>query len=301
MSRVRGDGKQKDMNIAVPKKKRLVIYHDHCPDGFAAAWAAWHQFGDGNAEYMAANYGDAPPDVAGRRVLVVDFSYPRADLEHMALVAEELQVLDHHKTAREALAGLPYAVFDMDRSGAGIAWDVLAAKYSGEGRRARPWLIDYVEDRDLWRWKLPGSEKVNAWLGTLRYDFSVFEAVAMNPLTDQIVAMGGAVLEANERYIESRVKEAREVVMAGHTVPIVNTTHCVSETVGRLAETRPFAVGWFQRGDGKFVFSLRSRGEGGVDVSEVAKRHGGGGHVHAAGFTLDAWALGKGAYHIFSE
>lgn len=32
-------------------------------------------------------------------------------------------------------------------------------------------------------------------------------------------------------------------------------------------------------------YSLRSR-EGGVDVSEIAKQFGGGGHKHAAGFRL---------------
>jgi uncharacterized protein len=272
-------------------KKRIVIYHAHCPDGFAAAWAAWHQFGDVNTEYLAASYGDPPPDVTGRKVLIVDFSYPRPDLEHMASMATELQVLDHHKTAQQALDGFQYAVFDMNRSGAGITWDQLMAEQvkSGSVWLPRPWLIDYVEDRDLWRWKLPNSERVNAWLGTLRYDFSIWEAVAMNPLTDQIVAMGGAVLEANERYVEGKVKEARMIEWAGHKVPIVNTTHCASELLGRLAETAPFAIGWFQRQDGKFAFSLRSRGPEAVDVSNIAKILGGGGHRNAAGFTVGQW------------
>jgi nanoRNase/pAp phosphatase (c-di-AMP/oligoRNAs hydrolase) len=43
-------------------------------------------------------------------------------------------------------------------------------------------------------------------------------------------------------------------------------------------------VGWSQRADGLFTYSLRSA-EGGLDVSVIAKRHGGGGHPHAAGFT----------------
>ncbi|HEV8241384.1 MAG TPA: bifunctional oligoribonuclease/PAP phosphatase NrnA [Thermoanaerobaculia bacterium] len=38
--------------------------------------------------------------------------------------------------------------------------------------------------------------------------------------------------------------------------------------------------------DGKYKVSLRSRGD--VDVEQVARRHGGGGHKNAAGFTSDA-------------
>ena len=37
--------------------------------------------------------------------------------------------------------------------------------------------------------------------------------------------------------------------------------------------------------DGRFQYSLRSRGD--FDVSELAKKHGGGGHKGAAGFVVD--------------
>ena len=46
---------------------------------------------------------------------------------------------------------------------------------------------------------------------------------------------------------------------------------------------RPFGACYFDRGDGKRQWSLRSR-DGAVDVAKVAKRHGGGGHRNAAGF-----------------
>ena len=60
-----------------------------------------------------------------------------------------------------------------------------------------------------------------------------------------------------------------------------------SEHVGRLLEKNPdalFAAGYFQRADRKWQFSLRSRE--GFDVSEVAKKYGGGGHAPAAGFEV---------------
>ena len=89
-----------------------------------------------------------------------------------------------------------------------------------------------------------------------------------------------------ERYVEEQVGRARETVLGGQTVPCINTTFAISELVDALAEGKPFAAGWFQRDDGRFVYSLRSR-KGGIDVSEIARQYGGGGHRNAAGFTQE--------------
>ena len=51
-----------------------------------------------------------------------------------------------------------HVVFDKERSGAGITWDVL---FDGE---PRPPLIDRIEDRDIWRWKYGNSRLVHAAL-----------------------------------------------------------------------------------------------------------------------------------------
>lgn len=153
--------------------KTLCIYHGNCQDGFAAAWAVHYALGD-NVEFHPGVYQDAPPDVAGRDIIMVDFSYKRPVLEAMALTARSILVIDHHKSAEEDLApfkvelcggarfhwspdmegmwrdlaelGRPpiIAYFDMERSGAGMAWDCFSPD-------ERPPLINHIEDRDLWR------------------------------------------------------------------------------------------------------------------------------------------------------
>jgi len=261
------------------ESKRLVIYHANCIDGYTAAWAAWLRYGDG-AEYVPANYGDAPPDVTGRDVLVVDFSYPRDVMLKMNEQATALSVFDHHKTAEAALAGLDFATFDMARSGAGLTWDVLHGK-------ERPWLVAYVEDRDLWRWALRDSKEVNAWIGACkREDFADWST--LNGAGVQAArARGEAVLTFVDRYVSEMAAQSRLVEFEGHRIPIVNAPYInISELVGKLAESAPFALGWFHRADGLYAYSLRSRGADGVDVSEIAKKYGGGGHRNSAGFAL---------------
>jgi uncharacterized protein len=258
----------------------LIVFHKNCPDGFTAAWVA-QQYVRG-AELHAMDYTDSPPsddEVRGRDVYVVDFSFKRPVCDHIYELASRLVVLDHHKTAQAELVGAHYARFDMERSGAGIAWDFFFPD------KPRPWLVNYVEDRDLWRFRLVNSREVNAGIActpmTLE-DWTLLEGEGPAAVADK----GRGALAFEAMCAKKAAETARVVRFEGHDVPFVNVQYTLaSVTAGLLAEAAPFAVGWFQKSDGTFQYSLRSRGEGGVDVSEVAKKYGGGGHRNAAGFT----------------
>lgn len=266
--------------------KTLVLYHANCPDGFCAAWAAHNSLKD-NAEYLPVQYGTEPPDTSGRDVVIVDFSYKRPVMASIIESCNSLVVLDHHKTAEKELAGLGDGNdkcriwYDMDRSGARMAWDYFCPD------RPVPWVVDYVEDRDLWRWKLGHSREISAAIASRPLAFEWFyEYAGIHRDTEEfrrLVDEGAAILRYQETVIESAVKNASEIELAGHKVLTVNTTVLFSEVAGRLAEGRPFGATYFIRSDGKRQWSLRSR-DGGVDVSEIAKMFGGGGHRNAAGF-----------------
>jgi uncharacterized protein len=268
--------------------KPLVIYHGGCRDGFCAAWVADRFFSTrGGADFHAGYYGHAPPDVRGRAVYVLDFSYSRPVMDEMHKEAASLLVLDHHKTAEAAMFGARYAEFDMNRSGAGMAWDHF---FGG----VRPTVVDYTEDRDLWRFALPHSKEVNAYLSTLAFDFPAWTNAETNAVQDGFEAhdptvtarnRGQWVISKTEQYVREAAKNARTVTFAGKKVPLVNAPQVdISELLDYLVTTdkAPFAVGWWQRQDGVFQYSLRSRGD--FDVSALAKLYGGGGHANAAGF-----------------
>jgi hypothetical protein len=273
--------------------KKLVIYHKHCWDGFCAAWLfhlVWPQ-----AEFMPAQYGDAPPDCTGKAVYIADFSYPRDVLWNINVQADSLVVLDHHQSAEKDLAGfdvecasnnagVPTIVFDLSKSGAHLTLDYLQA-HAYLQPEVWPWLMQYTEDRDLWRWALPKSREVNAAIRSYPLDFALWDELAqMDPL-GILVQEGAAILRREEQIIADHVAHAYEVQAAGFPqVPMVNATTLFSDIAGALCKGRPFAVCYFDREDGKRQYSLRSD-ENGMDVSEVAKAWRGGGHKHAAGFT----------------
>ena len=282
--------------------RKVVIYHGGgCADGFASAWLFHHAFPD--AEFVAAQYGEAPCQVTDADVYLVDFSYLRGTMEWLRDRNRCVTVLDHHKTAEAELAGLDDShdplgkcrvTFDMVKSGGRLAWEYLwdnghlRKQFSPECSRDRAtWIVDYTEDRDLWAWKLPESHAVNAALRSYPMTFEWWDKLSQcNP--GRLGLEGTAILRSDQRIVDQHVKNARDEVIAGHAVRVVNATTHISEIAGELAKGQPFGVCWFRRADGKFIYSLRSRGDGGLDVSEIAKSFGGGGHRNAAGFEADS-------------
>lgn len=254
-----------------------VLYHASCRDGFAAAYAAWKRFGSArDIEYIPVRYDNPPPRMKdGATVYILDFSYPRDVLEELNKRMSSILVLDHHKTAQEALEGLDYAIFRMDRSGATLAWE-----YFHPLDETPDWMY-YIEDRDLWKWKYEESDAITEAIGTYPHSFEVWD----NFETTSLLAEGKGIVRFRDGHIKSAVRRPIWQTIGGHDIPTLNNNMFVSHTAHALCDQypeAPFAACYFDIQDNKRVWSLRSVGE--FDVSEIAKQYGGGGHKNAAGF-----------------
>lgn len=255
-----------------PSAPDVVLYHAECLDGFGAAWAIWKKFP--SATFTPVKHGLPPPTgLAGKKIVIADFSYPRPVLEAMAQEAAGLLVLDHHVTAEQALAGLPYTHFDQKKSGAVIAWEWAHQKPAH-------WLLLHVQDKDLWTWALPGSREVNAALSSHPHDFRLWDRFT----EETLIAEGRAILRYEHEMVGKLVKELVMVKFQGQTVPAVQSAILNSQIGEQLSGRHPFVIIWHDR-DGRRYFSLRSR-EDGPDVEAIARQHDGGGHTHAAGFSV---------------
>jgi len=273
---------------ADPAATTLVVYHDDCPDGFGAAFAAWKALGD-RARYVAAAHGPAAPhhlDVRGQHVVVVDYCFPAAVTARMMAEAASFLVLDHHASAAAELAAVPdaYKVFEMRQSGATLAWNY----FHGPDV---PALLRYVEDKDIWRWALRGSAEFSAAFNA-PYDFKAWDAVLAggDAALEELQARGAAVVAYRDSVIASHVARAVPCVMAAAPTwrgVIVNATTMASE-IGNALAVRPgvdYALIWNYNYDtGAYNCSLRSASDA-IDVSALARTLGGGGHKRASGFS----------------
>ena len=265
----------------------LCIYHANCDDGFGAAWVLHAALSD--AEFHAAHYQTPPPDVTDRDVYLVDFSYKLPVLQEMLGKAESITILDHHKTAEEDLRTVlmgkhAAGVFDMDRSGAMITWDWFFPE------QAPPLLLRYIQDRDLWHKNLPHCDAVIAWLRSYPQSFDMWAALAdkLEVNFDGVVKEGNAILRSHEAQRQQALRHAHDLDTGVFTCRATHTTIHFSEVATELAGPDGVGAAYFMIDGGKsVVFSLRSQ-ETGPDVSEIAKRFGGGGHKHAAGFKISA-------------
>jgi hypothetical protein len=133
----------------------------------------------------------------------------------------------------------------------------------------------------MWEWQLPSSRAVNMYIATLPLDFGVWHQF---DVTDAI-SKGEPILKFQAQQMEWNLHQVEMVSMFGHIVPIVNATSNMSE-LGELMNERypdsPFSVTYWVMPSGKVKFSLRSQKK--IDVSDLAKLVGGGGHPNAAGF-----------------
>lgn len=261
-----------------------VWYHSNCYDGFGAAWAASKALGRGeNVVYTPVSYGFPPPEFgADDDLYIVDFSFPRDVLLDLKARAKSVLVLDHHKTAEEALRGLDFCVFDMERSGAGLTWDHLLPNTK------RPLMIEMIEDRDLWRWKVEGSKSLHAYLLSKPFDFAVWDQIASildGAYPSSILDRGTALLDYQASLVDKVAAKSWIGEIDGHKVALCNIASHWSEIGEALVAKHPeaaFSASFTVLPDLTVMWSLRSRSE--FDVSAVAKAFGGGGHKQAAGF-----------------
>lgn len=274
----------------------LILYHGHCPDGWCAAYIASKRYPE--AQLIPLDHGATipPPIVKDLDVLMVDFSLrTREENDALANAARSFRIFDHHKSAQEVLEGAGYATFDMTRSGAGLTWDYLFDTGNETtdmifSRRLRPWYVNYVEDRDLWNWKLPFSKQVCAYLGTLEFTKEAWDELEHLDIDDVKFHGAGALAHINH-YVREAVKQSQTAqgpqgsIFEGYKIAVLNVPYLNCSEVGNeLAKTHDVSLTWFERQNGIIQFSLRSIGD--MDVSAIAKQYGGGGHKNAAGFQL---------------
>lgn len=276
-----------------------------CIDGLFSAYAAYSCFTDKSdlrlipAMYDARN---APQLQLTQNdvVYLVDLTYPAFVLESWADMGAEVIVLDHHKSAMQDLSGLSdriYAEFDMNRSGAVMAWQYFLPL------RPVPEIFQYVQDRDIWTKQLPDCDIIHLGMLEVFEDKTVEERIEIIPtLTiDHLREIGNVVKPELDAAVKHAVTTHKTRIVAGHTVPYFRCKtkrdfqaysdigHALARLkmktwiFGKPVKPAPFAV--VQTGGG---WALRSSKDG-EDVSLIAKQLGGGGHRSASGTRAAEW------------
>jgi len=289
----------------------IVLYHGGCNDGIASAWVAHTRFGEA-AEYVAWYYGNPLPDLTGKLVYLLDISLTPELLESARVGVVGMVVIDHHASTLRHISHVTgvvsnseflnhlddpensrvYLMADERYSGAVLSWMFFnEAGYIPENQMDDlvPRILLHIQDYDLWTRKLRGTNQLNAWLRSGKLTIDRFTAAIDfdGSIIPEILPAGDALIAYDEKIVATLVRDYVQVFnFDGISVATVGApSHLRNEVADLLVDKYSMVVTWTVR-ENLVVYSLRS--DGGMDVSLVAERFGGGGHIKSASFTLPA-------------
>jgi len=295
------DHRQPPMNTTA--RPVFVIYHRADNDGICCREIARH-FLPG-AELIGLDYNEMPPPIPADALLyILDLSVPSL-MEHPGLVW-----IDHHKTAIEQY---PASIRGYRIDGVAacrLAWQWFVAQQIANEEAARtgnaigvalPGKAEFVERRvdeplavrligenDIWDHRDPRARLLNAGLRSQEIDWKL--------LLDGRTA-GDAYVEhllKCARYVSHAQREGLLSLMREHAFTLdweglkwiaVNAAGLSSDAYELVAGPEHDAGLSFVWNPKRKVFRVSMRSlRPGLDLSEIARRRGGGGHRAACGF-----------------
>ena len=292
-----------------------VCFYHNDPDGRLSAFVVklWHdnRFKSDNLKLVRMEYTDAFPFhhiSDGERVYMVDFSTNPTDMERLWNMSGRTFVwIDHHKTAIQACSGLNHVIAGLrstEYAGCVLTWMSLFGEGYPEGNQEPsqilgdfsrvPDFIQLVGDYDAWRWEF-GRRTMSFYYGLLSMDTdpesrtwaSLLSEYLVKPedglLIDRIINDGDAIIRYRDQYAADYSRSwGYPTVLDGIKAYAVNLARPSSLffDAANLPSDIELFIGYVDD-HGEWNVSIYSKKH---DVSEIAKRYGGGGHAGAAGF-----------------
>ncbi|XP_052176981.1 uncharacterized protein LOC127791186 isoform X2 [Diospyros lotus] len=323
-------------NLAVQlmkqKKAAAVLYHYPCPDGAFAALAAHIYFSATstpalffpNTVYSPISAEQLPLSEI-EDIYLLDFVGSPGFVQQISPRVHRVVVLDHHKTACEMLGPKTssiigenvFLVIDMERSGATVAYDFFKDKLLRnadvsdsckfalrEFERVKP-LIDYVEDGDLWKWRLENSKAFSSGLKDLNIEYNIrsnpnlFQQLCALEL-ESVINEGMLSLSNKQKLINEVLEQSYKLALGGGAFG-----HCLAVNADSVFELRSDLGHQLAnksrqmnlRGIGAVAYKVSEletdsilkislRSVDGEDTTPISQAFGGGGHQNASSFML---------------
>lgn len=283
--------------------KTTVIYHRSDFDGIFCREIAKHFLGN-TAEYIGLEYGDPLPEVSIEdNLFILDFSVPEF-MSH-----PKLTWIDHHKTAIDKFGRRPG--FQMDGVAAcRLAWQYftfMAAQMASDDTSQwpkDPTKEDFVERKvneplairlageyDIWDKRDPRAELFQHGLRSEDVDFSILlgaDPFVSDYYVDCLLSQGKALQYAKANENKSIITSIGFTLQwEGLTFLCCNAAQYNSLLFTAGIKPEHDALLGFKYTGKDWSFSLyHAPGKEHHDLSQIAIKHGGGGHKGACGFRL---------------
>jgi len=278
-------------------------------DGIACAIVAKVKYENVEIEYCQYNdinekvtqWLDINPDFDNYIVFITDISVNEEVADRLNRLEQEnltIYLYDHHKTA-EWLNKYRWALVKIENQYEKTCGTELFYLYSIiPYPDAMSSFVEHVRMYDTWDWKeqdelypkqlndlmyILGRDKfVNRMVDYIKQDRVDFLSMADFELLE-------IMQEQTDKYIDGLKIFAQ--VLEGYTVGVVYADRNISEIGSTLSERHPFFDFFLIININQGTVSYRTTGN--IDLSEIAKRYGGGGHPKASGSQFNPYDLSK--------
>ena len=294
-------------------KYDYIIYHQNCFDGFTGFYLFmktkyWQKKPTVYPDQPHAK--EVPPGIEGKNVIIIDVAYKPVILHEIAKKAKRVLFIDHHisiineiKELKLQLTGESLEIFYDDKlSGASLVW-----KYFYKNKKM-PKFVKYIEDNDIGRWALEDSVPFIAGLEVeyktdpTHENLKKWDRLLNKKVLKELVERGRNYNMYKSYLIDKYKKKtnymyfpSKKLVNMGlfdkegvYKVAVINS-NCPSVSLlgKRIAEEGDYDFVFLYIYDiykRKYFVSLRSKK---ADVTDIAKRFGGGGHTLASAFSIN--------------
>ena len=274
-------------------------------------------------DVVRCNYGDIDAKVEEfinsaeeyDKLFITDISVKKELADALNNVSDKVILLDHHKTALW-LNEYPYALVQVEDEsigkmcGAYLFYEYLKKNHKEfDDTPALKLFIDYVRMYDTWEWKEKYDNIIPKRLNDLMY------MDGPNEFIDKMVYRLGnnlfilddtdlMKLQIEQTYINSYIAQKNETLIVndslfpGHTVGITFADKYISELGNKLCELHPELDFVVLINMSTLTVSYRTVKDD-LDLSDIAKGFGGGGHPKASGSRFDASIINDMLNNIF--
>jgi oligoribonuclease NrnB/cAMP/cGMP phosphodiesterase (DHH superfamily) len=239
-----------------------------------------------------------------RKLIVVDFSLEREDMEKVLLSQNEfghVLWIDHHEPKKGVYDWLDiesYTDYSGFKAGCYLAWEYFFPD------EPLPLVVSCVSDRDLWNFRNPYTKAVVEYLNLKNYTaLDMVWQYLLDPteedFVDEFVTQGQLLFDAKIARLTKAIKDnGFEGFFEGHKTLFINHPAEEASELGEIGRTFGFDIVYcfidkvveaVREDKSKYAQMIRKvslRSIDSVDVAEIAIARGGGGHKKAAGFSI---------------
>jgi oligoribonuclease NrnB/cAMP/cGMP phosphodiesterase (DHH superfamily) len=217
---------------------------------------------------------------------------------------ENLIWIDHHKRITDELEKEFFkqkikitGIRDFKHAACFLVWKFF--------KKDAPDFVKYVQDMDLWTFKLENSKEFIAGLDTFKGPYTkkninfilkFIDIDYFNKQKQKIIERGKIIQEHQIKHVKEQLFSGKIIDFFGNKAFVVNSIFIPGVFAEVIFKEKKYKsaeilIIWYKdHNTNKFKFSLRRRENSKVDLSLIAKRLGGGGHPAASGFTLNSLA-----------